>query len=541
MGFVAPKEERVKGGFVAPRTEIQPDKPGFLSKANQVAGNVVQTGLDVLNAPFEVVGEALRLPMEGAPISDFRAPTIIQRGLENSMTASNPPANPFTQVNKGLRSMAGAAQGLPGGIDSAIEGGKAAYNADRGMMGPIEDMALGVVAGKFLPQVANAPMDAAVKGGKALVRGAEGILPSIGRKAIRAGLGPTEEATSAMFKNPEAIKAATNIGPSDIAHEIAGGHKTVTDKIKTIEEEVSKVLRPSPYLMEGATPKDKVLQIIKTARKDIGFTVTPQQKYVKEILDGISDNLKQLRETVSEVQLRDLVQKVTDAVKYGKKEYSGTDIPLMKVRKSLDTILKKNLDYAALMEKEVPLQRLADGLEDSFGLKRSVGEGFVATDTTASKLNTILGETKEVRSQEILKNLSKETGVDYIQKVKDHKMAQQFVPGVKRSEGSARTLLGGALGTSVGGVAGGWGGAGIGSAAGGLAGRGLDYYGGSVAGKIIEALSNGNTKVGGLLKSLSSGPNKTPFRELLQQILKNPGFFSPLASSGAGREARNGQ
>ena len=147
------------------------DEPSFFQKANKALGAGAQIGLDVATAAYEGVGEAMRLPMEGKPLSDFRLPSIIQKWRNRSMQVDEVPADPISQVNKGVRAAAGFVEGLtgfsdagPAGLEAAKAQAKAEYGADRGGMGVVEDLAGGLLLGKVSPQAANAPITAVEKG-----------------------------------------------------------------------------------------------------------------------------------------------------------------------------------------------------------------------------------------------------------------------------------------------------------------------------------------------------------------------------------------
>lgn len=506
------------------------DKPkGLAQKADVGIAKSLNTAFDVVNAPFELVGEAGRKIVEVNNPGSFRAPSIVQTMFPSTKT-EQPPENPFSLVNKVLRAGAGAVGGTVSG--NPLESARGAYNAPRGTMGTLEDTAMGLLLGKVAPQVAAAPLDAVTVGAQKVASGAKSLSAGAAKKAIRVGLGTSEEATKAMFNRPKDLLNAKN--EAALANDLQAGHVTVTKKINDIEKEVSKVLRTSNDVQAGATPKANILKVIDKSRKNIGMTVTNQEKYAKQILDDIYDNLNRMDNNVSEKQVRDVVQKLSDAASYGKKEYGTTDLALQSTRHGIDKFIKKNEAYKELMKKEAPLLQLRNDLVDNFGLKRSVGEGFVATDATASKLKTILGDTKEVKSQQILKRLTKETGQDYLKNVKDYKLSKEFLPG-KRGEGSARTNLGSILGSAggalTGAVTGGGGGAaiggGAGAAVGGAIGRAADYYGGPMSKAIIDVLRMGKTGTGNVLSAVNAKTQGTPIQGIIKNLLEGQPVIGP--------------
>ncbi len=518
------RREREKSGSIDGK---MPEKQGKLERLNNSLPGVrraLEVGLEVANAPFEAVGEAGRTAVEfNNPGKDgFRAPAIFQR-IGWADKTEQPPMSPFELANRLIRAGSGAVAGIPQG--RTLELARMAYNADRGTMGTVEDTTAALLLGKLSPQTLAAPIDATTAALAKTASGAKALAKGAGKKAIRVGLGPTEEAISARYHRPGDLKAAKS--EADLALDIERGHKIVENKIKNIETEVDDVLRTSSDIKEGATPKAAILKFVEDARKKIGMTVTNQEKYTKQILDDIYDNLNQMKTNISEKQLRDVVQKVRDAVTYGSREYGKTDLSLMSVAKKSDSLLKKNKAYAALMEREAPLMRLKEDVIDNFGLQRgSAGEGFRATDATAIKLKNVLKNEKEVKTQGVLERLKEETGQDYIANVRDRKLAAEFIPG-ERTRGSARTLSG----MLAGGVAESFipGLPGVPTAVGGAMGRAADYYGGSAAGKIIDLLAAGKTQTGNLLNlATPRAANATAFQEVIRNMLRGQPVFGPM-------------
>lgn len=319
------------------------------------------------------------------------------------------------------------------------------------------------------------------------VLGASGDVLASGTKKLASGLfGPTEEAITSRLANPEAIKMAAGKNTAVLAGDVEKGYSEVMGQIRSLEKQAKDVLRNSPRIEEGAIPKEEILKTIQKAKEKIGFTVTPGEESTKKVLDNLSENISKLGNTVSETQQRDLIQKIRKAIDFGRREYGGEDRALMEISKNLSNQLKGNSAYRQIMKKEAARMRLKNDLEDKFGIQRSVGEGMVASDTTASKLNSILQEQKQVTSQPILRKLKGATGRDIIKGVEDYKVAQQFEPGMTRPNGSRRVNVGGAVGTAVGGLIGGFPGAGIGGVAGVMAGSLMDKQGGAMLAKLID-------------------------------------------------------
>lgn len=538
MGFVAPKEERVKGGFVAPASDLQEEKPGLLKRADLAAGNVVKTGLDVLAAPFEVAGEALRLPMEGKPLSDFRAPTIIQRLRDNPLDAANPPADPFAQINKGVRATAGAIQNLPHGLDAAKEGAKAAYNADRGALGQVEDVALSLAGGKF----SNAPMDIAIKGGRnlALALGLDKVGPAVskfgkaaGKKAISSTLGPSIEAVDARFKNPAAIRAAEDKHYLDIADDAGKGLDQLGLKISEADGKAYKTLSVKESLAEGAVPKEKLIEDLgKTIRslevegtgpvgpaqekaigilhkiKDRIFQVGEQPKPLKtEIVEWDTSGLVPQKVTrnvveegdprktgISEKALKEVIRQLDDNIDWDDPKAGVINEALQGLRTGWDMTLKgRNKAYEKSMRPVAAMTRTMDETKGLLGFQKDRGAGIVPGNNTEGIIKNIAGETR-AQARKTLGKLKAYTGVDVGGESKKVSLAKQFKGGV--TQGSRRTtpfsVIGSQIGGALGGALAGWPGAGIGGTLGaglGFAtGAHVDIKGREMAGTLIDKL-----------------------------------------------------
>lgn len=495
---------------------------GGESLLSKVGGFDADKGDDLLKGlslPYEVIGELLSSAVEDPrrPLDNFTAPSIVQKHFD--VQDKSDPNTPFSLSNKMLRAGASYIDALvkEGDPDKAAEVARAAYAQDRGTLGIVEDVLLSGLTAKLAPQVANAPIDAVTKGAAAVARGAGKGAKWIGKKGIRVATGVSEEAQSALMNRPDKIlNPKTEV---DIAEGIGRGYEVLGAKVKRIEKDVDKVLRSSPYLEEGAKPKPDVLLAIDNARKKIGLTVTDQEKYAKNILDGLSENLKLLKNTVSEKQLRSMIQKLDEAIPYGAQTYGQSDRRLMDVRRSWDRMLKTNEGYKKLMAEEVPIIRTQKKLVDKFNLKRGETGKFGPTETTVTKIGTALKENKAIESQPVLRKLGQHTGRDYLQEIQDAKLAKEFAPG-KKSEGSRRTNLFIALGAAMGQKLGGWPGAATGTGIGAVTGSTLDYFGGPVAKGLVTMAQGSKEAVKAPIKlavEAAKKKNADIFFELLKR------------------------
>jgi hypothetical protein len=536
-----------------------------LKKANQVGGQIAQTGLDVLNAPFEVAGEAMRLPVEGIlqnglakPLSDFRAPTILQKAIP-ALRTDQPPENPFSVANKSLQAAGGFVAGLPGGLDSAVQGARSGYTMDRGIGGPIADTALALLSGKLTPQVANAPLDAAVKGGESLLAAGKDAAKFVGKKAIRAGLGPTEEAQSALMNRPDAVLSKTNF--DDLADHFAQTANDLSQKVDALDEKAWKQLSKVK-----AEPKQKIVDLLESVKQQfigngesrIGDAdkkavaqidryierITPKSTPDKEKAIGLVDKsgqeIKRLvpgkkgEEFLDQPQLRELLISIRKDTRFDLPDTDPVNRAVQAAQGKLDSYLKKrNPEYEAVM---TPVAKAMDALKSAaskFRLGQKHGEGFVSTDTTAQKLSA-LGREKKPETNRILENLKQETGRDFADEARLTRFKEEFKSGKENSRGSARTLAGSVVGAGIGNFLGM---PTVGAAAGGLTGRALDYYGGSITQQLIQALQAGQNVAGQAANTAGASPGVGPLIALIRALGPLRAVSSPVASYGASRQS----
>lgn len=471
---------------------VTPEQPGALKRADIAAGNVVQAGLDTIAAPFELAGEALRLPMEGKPLSDFRAPTIVQRFRDNSTTAANPPADPFAQINKGVRAAAGAVEGVfRGGVDGAKKGAKAAYSADRGAMGTAEDMALALVTGKVSPKTANAPADAFLEGarialrqGKKIAAPFKGMAKSAGKALISTTLGPSvKDINMRISRNPEIVKAK----PFEVlAQELPDEVMKVSQKVGELSGAALDTLSPSRYIMEGAAAKESLIGAVRSEKANLGRTVSDSNAHAKKVLDRYAFRLRRLGNTVSEQELGKIVRDIDNDIDWSSKDMTPLNNALEGVRTRIDGLLKgQNTAYAEAMVPVAEGTRLIKKLQSIFQVENDIGKGFKAKNSTAAALKGAIDE-KRLDSRQALEGLKGLTGRDLLREVENAGVAEAFTGG--RANGSRRVNLGAALGAAVGAPIGGWGGASIGSLTGAMTGAYIDTQGGRMAGSLIDSL-----------------------------------------------------
>lgn len=493
-----------------------PSEESLFSKANRTAFGVAQTGMEALALPLELAGEALRTPIEQ---DRFRAPSLVQRFAPSTRT-DQPPGIGVDTANKLLRASAGALSGIPSG--TPLESAKAAYNADRGMLGAIEDTAAGLLVGRAAPSVANAPVEAFAESASKVAKGATRLASAIGKKGIRVALGPTEEAQSALLHRPDAVLAKTNF--DDLSDEFASTLNGLQKKVEELDTEAWDSL-----LKLKSEPRSKIVNILKNVRRDFIGTgktrigdadraaVAKIDDYIERVnsirQQGTDSNLDQM---LDQRQLREIVQSVRRDATFGGITDTPTNLAAKKVQGQLNAMLKENGNFREVMDRLAPATRALKEASLKFRLKREPGAGFVSSDTAAQKLS-LLGREKKPETHRILDNLKRETGRDFQDEARLTGFKEQFRPGRKQTAGSRRAVVGGIMGESIGRS---FGVPFLGGMAGASAGASMDYYGGSAAAKIIEALARSGSKVGGLLTEANAKAEGTTLQMLLQELMK---------------------
>ena len=289
-------------------------------------------------------------------------------------------------------------------------------------------------------------------------------------------------------------------------------------------------------------PRSKILNVLQSARKEFVGTgkskIGASDQKAVALIDGYIErvkNIKQpgvdpkLEQMLDQTQLRELVQSIRHDTRYDLPDLDPVNRAVQKVSAKIDSNLKENGNYAEVMKELAPATKSLKETASKFRLKFQTGIGFVSSDSTPGILTKSIGKNKP-ESQRILSNFSKQTGQDFIDKIRLTGAKEAFTAGTERSRGSARTLLGTILGGSMGGGVGGFAGGGVGSAIGALSGRSADYYGGSMAGKLIDAIRLGSEKskmIPGLIESI---PGSSMVASLLEAISKR-GRLAPLIAS----------
>lgn len=525
MAFDPNKFEKVKASFDPEKFQKSKSQESISTKVGQKALNIASGALETLNAPYELVGESLRLPIEQD--SDFRAPTILQRlGLADKTAL--PPENPFSLVNKLLRAGAGALSGIPEG--KSLEKARQAYFQDRGLMGVVEDTVLGVLLGKVAPQVLAAPGAAALKAPGAVAKGAKNVVKGAGKKALRT-MGLSEEALSLRYNRPNEVINAKSID------ELSGAFTQSLDdlrtKVETLDNEAWDTL-----LKLKAEPRSKLISIIQNVKREVQGTgkvkIGDADRAAVKKLDEYIARIKTIKQPgttsgteqfIDQTQLRELLQSIRRDIDFDNPASEPLNNAIKSIQGKVDAVLKQNGNYAEVMDQLAPATKTLEEAKRLFKVKFENGR-FVPSDTTAQKLARINQE-KKPETARIVDMIKKQTGVDFADQVKLSNAKQQFKPGAENSRGSARTVMGGLAGMALEPFIPGP--QGMPTLVLGALGRASDYYGGAAAGKIVDAASKSGTKVGSLL-SRASNPRTSRILDLVRMGISRQPIIQPAFS-----------
>lgn len=386
--------------------------------------------------------------------------------------------------------------------------------------GAAKDAAIGAGTGAVMSKVAPAIMDGISK-----IPAAAGWL---GKKAITSFLGPSEEAINARLKNPGAITGAKTY--SQLAEELPQALTQLQEQIKAWDAHAHDLLNGSPDPAAGAIPKDQILNHLFTLSHDIqiqgGGLVGAADKKAASVLNGVAEdifNLSGNAETLSESQIKQVIQSADRNINWDDPEASKTNQVLQEFRTGLDGLLKKqNDDYRKAMEPVAEKMRLLSDTKRLFNLRGVAGEGLQPTDTTASNLKWAAGDKKAV-SQGVLKNLSHDTDQDFLGDIENSRIAQQFKGGRVNGSKNVNTFAG--IGAGAGALVGGSPGAVLGGAAGAATGSYVDKKGGEIAANILDSASTAKTWIADKIPDiLKSNP---------EALGKYAGMFQNAAQGGA--------
>ena len=527
MPFDPSKLEQVKSGFDASKFDAAKQET-FGSKVNKGALGVVKTGLDIINAPFELVGEAI-----AAPIEQRKAilPTIFGgQGAEN----------PISVVNKLLRAGAGALSGIPSG--TPLASARAAYHAPRGILGTVEDTAMGLLLGKMAPEVLTAPADAALAGIAKAASTATKLASGAVKKGIRVALGPSVEAQTLAMNRPQDIARQTDF--TGLSEKLAQTTNELSSQLEQLDNHAWDTL-----LKLKAEPRSKFLNILRgvkqnfvgTGKTKIGDADRKAAAQIESYIQRIKD-IKQpgrpanVEQFLDQPQLKNIIQSIQKDANYSLPESDPVNMAVKAARAKIDQYLKgQNPEYEEAMK---PVADATAAIKDTvkrFGLEYKTNEGFLPKKATVDAL-TRATKGKSPELDRTLTQLKNTTGIDFTDEAKLTAAKMEFDPGIQRTAGSRRAVAGGAIGAGAGTILSKALGLppSIGATVGGAAGTGLglsaDYYGGSTAKSILNMLSKGKTGVGNVLAAVNAKTEGTPLQDIIKRMLAGKPALAPLLS-----------
>jgi len=387
---------------------------------------------------------------------------------------------------------------------------------------------IGALSGSILGKITPPVLKKGVEGAKYL-----------GKKVFGSVLGPSEEAITAYLKNPAAIKKASMEGLAEEMPEVANKFKKIIGKGSAKAKELlstSRYLKAGPTDKGGALTKDEIFDIVKSARRKLGGVYTDESKVAAGAIGRISENLKKIKNTVSQKQLSDLIDDLDEEINWKKviespELMTATDKALVNLRTGFDGALKKvNKAYGKAMK---PVEEAIESRNEftrKFSIKRIKGGEYVPTDTTYSRTNTALREGK-LETDRVMENVKKITGVDIGPKVKNAKYAQEFTGG--KTNGSRNVNTGAVLGTGIGGALGGAvgfpvPGAMMGAGLGATAGSYIDRKGGEVAADLLDKYIGSKQVMGSVGNKIA-----TAIPTILKVNPKALGRFAPQLAQAA--------
>lgn len=298
-------------------------------QAMEVAGNVGKGALNVLAAPFQITGEAIRHagttdPLQVATAQDprgLRAPSILQQLIPNLKTPE-PPADPFMQSAMGLKGITTTAskltpsaigdlvQSLRSGsfnssspdLSNALQAGKEVVQGQPNAVDSVNAMALGLGTG----EAGNAPFDAAVK----MTKGATNLVPKFAKLA-----------NIIKDVNPEVVQQAEKFDvPISAAGQTGGG----------TQASIENVLSRMPFSKDIML--DKAKQTLNALDQNVRQPLIQGAKEDTEIAPAIQDSIANASKTAY-ANAKSLYENAANALS------EGQSIPLTSVQQKAKEIL----------------------------------------------------------------------------------------------------------------------------------------------------------------------------------------------------------
>ncbi len=480
-GFEENKQDVPPDGFEHEDQSVTEVKDSTFDRINHSFPGVrrgIENAIDTLNAPFELAGEATTMALGGG---QWQAPTIAQRYpmLKNignallpkplEMQSGQKPVAAYELPRRILKGATAAVTNASQGLEAARHAGTQAYFSDQPL-----DVATDIGFGVAMPKVTSAPFEATQQIGEQFVQ----PLFNKAKTGVKYGasslFGPKVADIEARLNNPEALRAARS--PEQIAEQFPEEVKKLSKMAYESKGEALKTL-------QGAIPKQKVLDVFDYVKRKIGAATTPDKEQAINLIDDLRSRIDSGEEVMSQVQVERLIKDYDKSINWMKNS-KETNNSFQRLRTGIDHVLKgENQGYKEAMIPVAKQTRLLKQVEKEFGVKSVPGMGYTEGTTTAGKIKNVLSDKNAVRRR-MLEELKTYTGKDIPSEVEAYGHQQAFSPGVDRSRGSRRTLLGTVVGGAVGKF---FGYPIIGGTVGAQAGALADTHGAATLGKLIDA------------------------------------------------------
>lgn len=527
------------GGWAPPADEVV--QPSTMDKVKEFAGNLGNNALEYIN-PVTIakgLGETAKVGLHDLPRDIAKSSVQVLQSGAKAIAGTGTPSDvgqavldsPIIQRTKAMtepiaKDPAGYAFKYP--IDAASlllapvlpflgEGGAAATASKAIESGAAPEVGLGGTI-KGIAKKAWTALDAVPDlpaGGmqtKPAPKPPAG--PSLGRKlvakTISATLGAPEEAILARMENPAGVKTA--FSHPELADQMTNSVKNLRDQVGQLDTKAYDTLSTSPFIeptkgdVGRAVPKEVIGNAIKAARRDLGGVFSQDAEAASGALKNVVEYYKKLRNTVSETQVKDLIQQLDSDINWDNPNASRTNEALAGVRTRLDGILKsQNEDYRQAMIPVAEGSDLIDEMQKKFGIQKKTGKGYQVTDQTVNKIKSSLKEDR-LGTMNVLDRFQRLTGEDFVSKIKNANVNHAFTG--EKTQGSRRAVLGTTLGGAAGYLTGApWP---LTSAAGSIVGIFADMYGRKIAGHLADALSMPEMRryIPAFQKAALSGPKK---------------------------------
>lgn len=464
----------------------------LVSDAKDIGKGLLETGKALVKAPFQ------------APMTIGKTALELSKGTPISETSLGNEASSLVSL---VKNAPGAIAKRTGEIVShpldSLYNRPISTALDVASVVPILTGAGRAIRGsRVVTSAANAIKDAEIAG----------KLENAGVRALETFTSTPEKAIKRRLARPNEVRTAISQGAEEapfvpVADDLAKSVNTLGQDARKSAVIADEALSKSKYLNDRAIPRDELLSVVKKEKSRLstqGRIVGKSKQAAAERLDQLAEDISKLRgETVSEANVKKIIKSLDPDINWGAPENAPANLALERVRYRFDAKLKEgNPEYRNLIAESARKTKVYKRAERGFALEKQVGGSLEPTDATINKLKSI-GKTRMPIVERRLKDVSRETGVDFVERSKDIDAALNFKGG--SPNGSRKAFGFGAIGSAAGGMVGGYPGAAIGGSMGTLLGLLTDTRGRVMAGSVIDAYKRSG-KIGELLKLAESDP-----------------------------------